>query len=142
MNTTAAVQLLVFALGTGWTVIFYLLKRTLRSIDRKIDESLHRTEQNGKELRDALTGKEEKLNRSIRLLATASARQMRGVRAELDRRNSLLRDGVAAAMNSRHRVCRDAYVSRQEFGAFTATINHKIDSIYEILKQEERTQSR
>ncbi len=140
MNITAAAQLLVFVLGAGWTVVFYLLKRTLASIDKKIDESLQRSEQNGKELHAALASKEERLNRNMRILATAGAKQMQRLRGDMDRRNSALKDGVREAMAVRRKACGVAYVSRQEFGAFTAEMNHKIDSIYEILKQGERTQ--
>ncbi len=49
---------------------------------------------------------------------------------------------VGRALAARRDGCQRQYVSRQEFGAFTATINHKIDSIYEFLKKDERTLDR
>ena len=95
MNAALETQLLVIAIGAGWTVIFYFVKRTLASIDRKLEENRER--------------------------------------------NDLLHAKVARALAVRRDDCRRQYVSRQEFGAFAATINHKIDSIYEFLKKDERT---
>lgn len=98
MNAALGTQLLVIAIGAGWTVIFYFVKRTLASIDRKLEEN-------------------------------------RG-------QNDSLHVKVGRALAARGGVCQRQYVSRQEFGAFTATINHKIDSIYEFLKKDERTLDR
>lgn len=98
MNATLETQLLVVGIGAGWTVIFYFVKRTLASIDRKLEEN----------------------------------------RAQSD----LLHAKVGRALAARHGGCQRQYVSRQEFGAFTATINHKMDSIYECLKKDERTLDR
>lgn len=100
-------KLLLFILGVGWTAIFYLGKRTLASIDKKIDGNIAAIERSQQVLRSAIK-KQNRLN------ATKSEKRI----AE------------------REKACRRFFVSRQEFGAFTATINHKIDSIYEILKKE------
>ncbi len=91
MNEYFTARLIVLVLGIAWSVIFYLGKRTLNSIESKIDASFKKIE-----------GVNRLLNRS---------------------------------MERRRRICRKAFISRQEFGAFTANINHKIDSIYEIVNK-------
>lgn len=91
MSEYVAARLLVLVLGIAWSVIFYLGRRTLNSIESKID---------------------------------ASFKKIDGVNRLLSR-----------TMERRGRACRKLFVSRQEFGAFTATINHKIDSIYEIVNK-------
>lgn len=91
MNEYFTARLVVLILGIAWSVIFYLGKRTLNSIESKIDASFKK----------------------------------------IDNTNRLLN----RTMERRGRICRKVFVSRQEFGAFTATINHKIDSIYEIVNK-------
>lgn len=91
MSEYFTARLIVLVLGIAWSVIFYLGKRTLSSIESKIDASF------------------KKIDSTNRLLSRA--------------------------MERRGRACRKLFVSRQEFGAFTATMNHKIDSIYEIVNK-------
>ncbi len=139
MNATLETQLLVFAVGAGWTVIFYFLKRTLASIDRKLEENRQQAISAADQLRQWDAARAEKINRQIRAMAVSATRQLGLIRHGLEKQAGQRHAEMERAQTARCGGCQRQYVSRQEFGAFTATINHKIDSIYEFLKKDERT---
>lgn len=142
MNGLLASQVLVAALGAGWTVIFYFVKRTLRSIDTRLEENSRSAEVLAGNLKAAAEGRDERLRGALGRLARAASRNFALLKNDIARNGEALRKEAARAVSAQCGDCRKQYVTRQEFGAFTANMNHKIDSIYEFLKQEERTQKR
>ncbi len=107
MNKYIFAQLLIFALGVGWSVIFFLGKYTLRTIHKKMDTGFDRINAIHEALKDSAQKRDRRIVRAIKSLSVSLSRQ--------------------------NHSCRKAFVTRQEFGAFAANINHKIDSIRELL---------
>lgn len=142
MNNLLAAQILVAALGAGWTVILFFLKRTLRGIDARLEANARAAEELARGLRSSAALRDERVARALRGLAAASGRNYSLLKAEMERGGASLRKETERAVAAQCGECGGRYVSRREFGAFTANMNHKIDSMYEILKQEERTQKR
>ncbi len=116
MTATLAAELAAALAGALWTVIFWFVKRTLDAIEKKLEENRKQSE--------------------------SAARQLERLGRELEARHGGLQADLLRTLAARRAACQRHYVSRQEFGAFTATINHKIDCIYELLKTEERTTGR
>ncbi|GMT42515.1 MAG: hypothetical protein IEMM0002_0926 [bacterium] len=113
---------MVLILGIAWSVIFYLGKRTLNSIEAKIDENFQRIDDTNRLLNKMMERREKRIRSELASWTAKFAKQFR-----------LLKADSGISISAQKRVCQRLFVSRQEFGAFTANINHKIDSIYEIV---------
>ena len=91
-------RLVVLLVGIAWSVIFYLGKRTLGAIDKKIDASFERIDHAQRSLKESMRRGEKR-----------------------GRHN--------------YKAMQKLFLTRQEFGAYTANINHKIESIYETVNK-------
>ena len=118
MNEETAGKLVLMIIGIAWSVIFYFAKRTLKGIDEKMERNMALLNTDYRELRRSMERRE-------RLIA-------RNLRAHYARLSKKAEKTVSSNNRSLHRL----FVSRQEFGAFVANMNHKIDSIYESIKTE------
>ena len=127
-------QLIILGLGIGWSIVFYLGKRTLTVIDRKMEENLAKVEKTAAGTANLVRGQRAEINTAIKTLAGSMARQVRSLDKKIVRRE----EAQKQRMEKQGRTCAGLYLTRQEFGAFTASINHKIDSIYEYLHQMSR----
>ena len=92
-------RLVILLIGIAWSVIFYLGKRTLTAIDKKIETSFQRIDRAHSSLKETMQRGERRM-----------------------RHNS--------------KAMQKLFLTRQEFGAYTANINHKIESIYETVNKE------
>jgi len=127
-------QLIILGLGIGWSIVFYLGKRTLTVIDRKMEENLAKVEKTAAGTANLVRGQRAEINTALKTLAVSMARQVRS----LDKKIISREEAQKKRMEKQGRACAGLYLTRQEFGAFTASINHKIDSIYEYLHQMNR----
>ncbi len=127
-------QLIIFGLGIGWSVVFYLGKRTITVIDRKMDENLKQVEKTSSGIAELVRRQRAEINTALKNLAVSMARQVRALDKKITRQAEAQKKG----MEKQSETCASLYLTRQEFGAFTASINHKIDSIYEYLHQMSR----
>jgi len=127
-------QLIILGLGIGWSIVFYLGKRTLTVIDRKMEENLEKVEKAAAGIADLVRKQRAEISATLKNLAGSMAKQVRELDKKIDRRE----EAQKKRMEKQSRTCAGLYLTRQEFGAFTASINHKIDSIYEYLHQMSR----
>ncbi len=116
------VRLIVLLLGIAWSAIFYLGKRTLSSMDKKIDANFERIDRSQRALRSSLERGEKRTRFEARGWQKNSAKQFRQMKTFTDR-----------TLSENNKTLQKMFVTRQEFGSFIANINHKIDSIYETL---------
>jgi len=117
-----AVRLTVLLLGVAWSVIFYLGKRTLGAMDKKMDANFERIEETYRGLRSSLARGEKRMRYESRTWQKNSARQFGRMKTATD-----------ATIADNNKTLQKMFVTRQEFGSLIANINHKIDSIYETL---------
>jgi len=106
-------QFLILAGGIGWSLLFFLGKKMLNSIEEKIETSLKEIASAQESIRDMPRNYEIKIEKSAKIISKSLAKRI----------------------DKQCDTCNRMFVTRQEFGAFTATINHKIDSIYQLLKR-------
>jgi len=120
-----AVRLIVLLLGIAWSVIFYLGKRTLFAMDKKMDANFERSDRSQRALRSSLVRGENLIRHEAKVWQKNAAKQFSRMKAVTDR-------NIAANNKTLQKI----FVTRQEFGSLVANINHKIDSIYETLSDE------
>ena len=117
-----AVRLIVLLLGVAWSVIFYLGKRTLSVMDKKMDANFERIDRSQRALRSSLERGEKRMRFEAKIWQKNSAKQFRAMKTLTDR-----------TLSENNKRLQKMFVTRQEFGSLIANINHKIDSIYETL---------
>jgi len=127
-------QLIIFGLGIGWSIVFYLGKRTLTIIDRKMEENLKKVEKTSSGIAELVGRQRAEINAALKNLTASMARQVRALDKKITRQEEAQKKG----MEKQCETCAGLYLTRQEFGAFTASTNHKIDSIYEYFHQMSR----
>lgn len=125
-------QLLIFVLSVGWSLILYFGQRIFRTMDRKLDASFERIEKTNHDFRKMVEKHESKMERAVKTLAGKVGRHLRRLHAKIESQGQLHQNEFERQNKAYNRL----FVTRQEFGAFTAAINHKIDSIYELLSKE------
>ena len=91
-------RLVILLVGIAWSVIFYLGKRTLAAIDKKIAASFERIDRAHSSLKESMRHGEKRIRHN-------------------------------------NKAMQKIFLTRQEFGAYTANINHKIESIYETVNR-------
>jgi methyl-accepting chemotaxis protein len=120
-----AVRFIVLLLGIAWSVIFYFGRRTLSAMDKKIDANFERMDNAYRSLNSSLERSDKRMRHEGRLWRKSMAKQLRMMKAVTDR-----------TIAGNNKTLQKLFVTRQEFGAYIANINHKIDSIYETVKPE------
>lgn len=91
-------RLVVLLIGIAWSVVFYLGKRTLTAIDKKIEASFERIDRAHSSLKESMRRGEKRMRHSGKAM-------------------------------------QKLFLTRQEFGAYIANINHKINSIYKTVNK-------
>lgn len=129
-------QLLILILTVGWSLAFYLAKRALGSIDKKLDASFLRIDRTGEEMKKRLEKREAKFEKELSSLSSVTSDELKALNRKVDEKSRHDVDEVNRRLEGLASVYSKIYVSRQEFGAFTANINYKIDSIYQSINRE------
>ncbi len=126
-------QFVVFVLGVGWSVIFFLAKRTLHSIDGKMESGFSRMDKTGSDLKRMVKRNEAEMKIALRSIVTGIEGQIKALDKKIEDQNRFNKNEIKNHLRAQKTAYANLFVTRQEFGAFTATINHKIDSIYQAL---------
>ena len=131
-----AAQLIVLGLSVLWSLLFYMGKRLFASMDKKMDASFSRMDEIGRELKEQFEKSDIRLEKDFERLELGTESQVKGLAEKMETQSKAQRSDIKKRLESATRAYSRLFVSRQEFGAFTANINHKIDSIYETLSRE------
>jgi Skp family chaperone for outer membrane proteins len=129
-------QFLFLVLAVGWSLAFYLAKRALGSIDKKLDASFLRIDRTGKEMEKKLEKRDARFEKELRSLSAITSDELKVLNRKVEEKSRHDGEAVNRWLEGLASVYSKIYVSRQEFGAFTANINHKIDSIYQSINRE------
>ena len=129
-------QLLGLFISIGWSLLLFLGKRTLTAMDRKMDANFEELQAKVKELQKQIAHKDARRGREIRNLSIRARREFIKVIRNIKSQSDMNMGEMEKRIEKLSRSHAQSFASRQEFGAFAANINHKIDSIYERLTME------
>jgi hypothetical protein len=129
-------QVLILILTIGWSLAFYLAKRTIDSIDKKLDASFLRIDRAGEDMKKMLEKRDTRFEKEITGLRVSTSDELKALSRKMEEKSRHDVEEVDRRLEGLASVYSKIYVSRQEFGAFTANINHKIDSIYQSINRE------
>jgi len=136
MNERLIDQLLILILAIGWSLAFYLAKRALSSIDKKLDASFLRIDRASEEVQRKFEKREARFEKALSGLSASTSDELKSLNRKVDEKSKDDFEEVNRRLEGLASVYSKIYVSRQEFGAFTANINYKIDSIYQSISRE------
>jgi len=133
MDKNLFMQFLILIISIGWSLLLFLGKRTLRSMDKKMEASFERIDKTGKDLQKVIAKRDAIRGREMRTFSLRAKRDLQMLQKKFEIQSDKEKDEMEKRIEQLSRAYTQTFISRQEFGAFTANMGHKIDSIYERL---------